>query len=69
MNDGAPSVGQYAIQLARIITNASTTNHHFLEELGAHIVLNQNFVLPKEEGIYGGTEINKLASMRVAGLV
>ncbi|KAF8848461.1 quinone reductase [Acephala macrosclerotiorum] len=44
---GASSVGQYAIQLARlsgferIITNASTANHKFLKELGAHVVLDR----------------------------
>ncbi|GKZ26263.1 hypothetical protein AbraIFM66951_005516 [Aspergillus brasiliensis] len=45
---GASSVGQYAIQLARlsgferIITNASTSNHTFLRSLGAHVVLDRN---------------------------
>ncbi|RDW57030.1 putative NADPH:quinone reductase [Coleophoma cylindrospora] len=44
---GASSVGQYAIQLARlsgferIITNASATNHAFLQSLGAHVVLDR----------------------------
>ncbi|KAM0708230.1 hypothetical protein Q7P35_004880 [Cladosporium inversicolor] len=45
---GASSVGQYAIQLARlsgftrIITNASPTNQAMLEELGAHVVLDRS---------------------------
>ncbi|KAJ5349860.1 quinone reductase [Penicillium brevicompactum] len=45
---GASSVGQYAIQLARlsgferIITNASLTNHEFLLSLGAHVVLDRS---------------------------
>ncbi|OJJ37000.1 hypothetical protein ASPWEDRAFT_38640 [Aspergillus wentii DTO 134E9] len=44
---GGSSVGQYAIQLARlsgfsrIITNASPANHAFLERLGAHVVLHR----------------------------
>ncbi|KAK5689662.1 hypothetical protein LTR17_026188 [Elasticomyces elasticus] len=44
---GSSSVGQYAIQMARlsgferIITNASTTHHEHLKELGAHIVLDR----------------------------
>lgn len=45
---GASSVGQYAIQLARlsgfshIITNASSVNHEFLHSLGAHVVLDRS---------------------------
>jgi threonine dehydrogenase-like Zn-dependent dehydrogenase len=45
---GASSVGQYAIQLARlsgftrIITNASPTNHAMLRVLGAHVVLDRS---------------------------
>ncbi|KAJ9295232.1 hypothetical protein DTO217A2_9062 [Paecilomyces variotii] len=45
---GASSVGQYAIQLARlsgferIITNASPANHEFLKKLGAHVVLDRS---------------------------
>ncbi|KAJ4351917.1 uncharacterized protein N0V89_007261 [Didymosphaeria variabile] len=45
---GSSSVGQYAIQLARlsgferIVTNASTAHHDFLKELGAHVVLDRN---------------------------
>ena len=45
---GASSVGQYAIQMARlsgftrIITNASLTNHDMLQELGAHVVLDRS---------------------------
>ncbi|KAL1862384.1 putative secondary metabolism biosynthetic enzyme [Paecilomyces lecythidis] len=45
---GASSVGQYAIQLARlsgfdrIITNASPANHEFLKTLGAHVVLDRS---------------------------
>ncbi|KAJ6127982.1 alcohol dehydrogenase [Penicillium samsonianum] len=45
---GASSVGQYAIQLARlsgferIITNASAVNHEFLKGLGAHVVLDRS---------------------------
>jgi NADPH:quinone reductase-like Zn-dependent oxidoreductase len=44
---GASSVGQYAIQLARIsgfariVTNASAANHAMLKELGAHVVLDR----------------------------
>lgn len=44
---GASSVGQYAIQLARlsgferIITNASAANHEFLKRLGAQVVLDR----------------------------
>ena len=42
---GSSSVGQYAIQMAKlsgfeqIITNASTTHHEYLRKLGAHVVL------------------------------
>ena len=45
---GGSSVGQYAIQLARlsgfdrIITNASATHHDYLKSLGAHVVLDRN---------------------------
>jgi NADPH:quinone reductase-like Zn-dependent oxidoreductase len=45
---GSSSVGQYAIQLARlsgfdrIITNASATHHEYLKSLGAHVVLDRN---------------------------
>lgn len=45
---GSSSVGQYAIQLARlsgfdrIITNASPSHHKYLRSLGAHIVLDRN---------------------------
>lgn len=45
---GSSSVGQYAIQLARlsgfdrIITNASATHHDYLKSLGAHVVLDRN---------------------------
>ncbi|KAH9218001.1 chaperonin 10-like protein [Leptodontidium sp. 2 PMI_412] len=45
---GASSVGQYAIQLARlsgfekIVTNASQANHELLKELGASAVLDRN---------------------------
>jgi NADPH:quinone reductase-like Zn-dependent oxidoreductase len=45
---GASSVGQYAIQLARIsgftriVTNASAANHAMLEQLGAHVVLDRH---------------------------
>jgi len=44
---GSSSVGQYAIQFARlsgfsrIITNASEAHHEFLKGLGAHIVLDR----------------------------
>ncbi|RAL02633.1 zinc-binding alcohol dehydrogenase family protein [Aspergillus ibericus CBS 121593] len=44
---GASSVGQYAIQFARlsgferIITNASAAHHGFLKSLGAHVVLDR----------------------------
>ncbi|KAJ4984794.1 hypothetical protein SVAN01_09667 [Stagonosporopsis vannaccii] len=45
---GSSSVGQYAIQFARlsgferIITNASTKHHAHLRDLGAHIVLDRH---------------------------
>lgn len=45
---GSSSVGQYAIQLARlsgferIITNASAVHHDYLQSLGAHVVLDRN---------------------------
>lgn len=45
---GSSSVGQYAIQLARlsgfdrIITNASAVHHSYLQSLGAHVVLDRN---------------------------
>ena len=45
---GSSSVGQYAIQLARlsgfekIITNASAQHHDYLQSLGAHVVLDRN---------------------------
>jgi NADPH:quinone reductase-like Zn-dependent oxidoreductase len=49
---GASSVGQYAIQMARlsgyerIITNASPNNHDFLESIGAHVVLERSTSTP-----------------------
>ena len=49
---GASSVGQYAIQMARlsgyerIITNASANNHEFLESIGAHVVLERTTSTP-----------------------
>jgi NADPH:quinone reductase-like Zn-dependent oxidoreductase len=49
---GASSVGQYAIQLARlsgydrIITNASSSNHEFLKSIGAHVVLDRTESTP-----------------------
>ena len=49
---GASSVGQYAIQMARlsgyerIITNASSNNHEFLESIGAHVVLERSTSTP-----------------------
>jgi NADPH:quinone reductase-like Zn-dependent oxidoreductase len=49
---GSSSVGQYAIQLARlsgydrIITNASSNNHDFLASLGAHVVLDRSATTP-----------------------
>jgi NADPH:quinone reductase-like Zn-dependent oxidoreductase len=45
---GSSSVGQYAIQLARlsgferIVTNASAAHQNYLKELGAHVVLDRN---------------------------
>jgi uncharacterized protein (TIGR02118 family) len=51
---GASSVGQYAIQMARlsgyerIITNASANNHEFLKnKIGAHIVLDRSDSTPE----------------------
>lgn len=44
---GSSSVGQYAIQLARlsgfdyIVTNASADHHDYLKSLGAHVVLDR----------------------------
>jgi NADPH:quinone reductase-like Zn-dependent oxidoreductase len=49
---GASSVGQYAIQLARlsgyerIVTNASVNNHDFLRKIGAHVVLDRSASTP-----------------------
>ncbi|KAF3006884.1 hypothetical protein E8E13_011048 [Curvularia kusanoi] len=49
---GASSVGQYAIQMARlsgyeqIITNASSNNHDFLKSLGAHVILDRSASTP-----------------------
>ena len=51
---GASSVGQYAIQLARlsgfekIITNASAAHHEFLKGLGAYVVLDRASAGPNE---------------------
>ena len=51
---GASSVGQYAVQLAkisgfeRIITNASSTNHGFLRNLGADVVLDRSQSSPDD---------------------
>lgn len=45
---GSSSVGQYAVQLARlsgfdrIVTNASAAHHEYLKQLGAHVVLDRN---------------------------
>lgn len=45
---GSSSVGQYAIQLARlsgferIVTNAGAAHQEYLKELGAHVVLDRN---------------------------
>ncbi|CAH0040830.1 unnamed protein product [Clonostachys solani] len=45
---GSSSVGQYAIQLARlsgfdrIVTNSSPAHHEFLKKLGAHVVLDRS---------------------------
>ncbi|KAE8149798.1 chaperonin 10-like protein [Aspergillus avenaceus] len=50
---GASSVGQYAIQLARlsgfekIVTNASPANHDLLRQLGAHVVLDRSQSTPE----------------------
>ncbi|KAH8174829.1 zinc-binding dehydrogenase domain-containing protein [Sarocladium implicatum] len=50
---GSSSVGQYAIQLARlsgferIITNASSSNHDHLKSLGAHVVLDRSDSSPE----------------------
>jgi NADPH:quinone reductase-like Zn-dependent oxidoreductase len=49
---GASSVGQYAIQMARlsgytrIVTNASSNNHEFLKSIGAHVVLDRSASTP-----------------------
>jgi NADPH:quinone reductase-like Zn-dependent oxidoreductase len=49
---GASSVGQYAIQMARlsgyscIVTNASSNNHEFLKDIGAHTVLDRSASTP-----------------------
>lgn len=49
---GASSVGQYAIQMARlsgydrIVTNASSNNHEFLKKIGAHVVLDRSTSTP-----------------------
>ncbi|PYI10676.1 GroES-like protein [Aspergillus sclerotiicarbonarius CBS 121057] len=51
---GSSSVGQYAIQFARlsgferIITNASAAHHDFLKSLGAHVVLDRKSATPQE---------------------
>lgn len=51
---GSSSVGQYAIQLARlsgferIITNASAAHHDFLSGLGAHVVLDRSKSNPED---------------------
>ena len=51
---GSSSVGQYAIQMARlsgftrIITNASAPYHEKLKRLGAHIVLNRDHSSPDD---------------------
>ena len=51
---GSSSVGQYAIQLARlsgfelIVTNASAVHHDYLQSLGAHVVLDRNNSGPKD---------------------
>jgi hypothetical protein len=50
---GASSVGQYAIQMARlsgyerIVTNASSSNHEFLRTIGAHAVLDRSDSTPE----------------------
>lgn len=49
---GSSSVGQYAIQMARlsgydrIVTNASPNNHDFLKSIGAHVVLDRSESTP-----------------------
>jgi NADPH:quinone reductase-like Zn-dependent oxidoreductase len=49
---GASSVGQYAIQMARlsgyerIVTNASSSNHEFLKTIGAHVILDRSASTP-----------------------
>ena len=49
---GSSSVGQYAIQMARlsgfecIITNASAAHHEHLKNLGAHIILDRDTASP-----------------------
>ncbi|KAE8163260.1 chaperonin 10-like protein [Aspergillus tamarii] len=51
---GASSVGQYAIQLAKlsgfekIVTNASPQNHECLKKLGAHVVLDRAHSNPED---------------------
>ncbi|KAL7907751.1 quinone reductase [Trichoderma velutinum] len=51
---GASSVGQYAIQMARIsgfekvVTNASPANHELLKSLGAHVVLDRTQSTPED---------------------
>ncbi|KAF1979057.1 GroES-like protein [Bimuria novae-zelandiae CBS 107.79] len=51
---GASSVGQYAVQLARlsgfekIVTNASKAHHEWLKELGAHVVLDRHAASSKD---------------------
>ncbi|PWY80862.1 GroES-like protein [Aspergillus sclerotioniger CBS 115572] len=51
---GSSSVGQYAIQFARlsgfdrIITNASAAHHEFLKSLGAHVVLDRKTATAEE---------------------
>jgi threonine dehydrogenase-like Zn-dependent dehydrogenase len=56
---GSGSVGQYAIQLARlsgyerIVTNASPQNHEFLQKIGAHVVVDRSESTP--EALYEAT--------------
>ncbi|KAF2970302.1 hypothetical protein GQX73_g3285 [Xylaria multiplex] len=51
---GSSSVGQYALQFARlsgftkIITNASTAQHEYLRTLGAHVVLDRSKAGPED---------------------
>jgi NADPH:quinone reductase-like Zn-dependent oxidoreductase len=51
---GSSSVGQYAIQLARlsgfgrIVTNASPKHHEWLKKLGAHVTLDRNASTPED---------------------